>query len=69
MAVHLGISRARLSRVLAGLSRVTADMALCLEWATGITAECWLRMQADYDLAQARLSPPRTIRRLLRGPE
>lgn len=53
-AKALGISRRRLHSVVAARAGVTADMAIRLEKAIGSTADTWLRMQMNYDLAQAR---------------
>ena len=53
-AEHLGVSRNTLSRVINGLAGVSPDMALRLAKAFGGGAEIWVRMQASYDLVQAR---------------
>ncbi len=53
-AAALGVTRQQLYRVIAGDSAITPDMALRLEKAIGTGAETWLRMQAAYDLAEAR---------------
>ena len=53
-AEHLGVTRNTLSRVLNGLAGISPDMALRLDKAFGGGAEIWVRMQATYDLAQAR---------------
>ena len=50
----LGITRQQLHNVISGRSGVTAEMAIRLEKALGSTADTWLRMQMNYDLAQAR---------------
>lgn len=50
----LGISRQQLHSVIGGRAGVTPDMAIRLEKAIGSTADTWLRMQMNYDLAQAR---------------
>ena len=50
----LGVSRQSLSELLNGHSGVSAEMAIRLEKAGWSTAEAWLRMQAQYDLWQAR---------------
>ena len=55
VAAHLGISRQNMSMLLNGHSSLTAPMALRFEKAFGISADTMLRMQAAYDLAQARL--------------
>jgi len=57
-AIQLGVSRVALSRVINGRAAISADMAIRLEaWISGPTAENWVRMQADYDLWQARQKP------------
>src|SRR3984893_6883211 len=48
------ISRHPLHSVTAGRAGVTAEMAIRLEKALGSTADTWLRMQINYDLAQIR---------------
>ncbi len=53
-AAHLGVSRNTLSRVINGLAGISPEMALRLDKAFGGGAEIWVRMQASYDLAQAR---------------
>ncbi len=55
-AAHLGCERGTLSRLLNGKAGVSANMALALEDIGWGTAEHWMRMQAAYELAQARLS-------------
>lgn len=54
----LGITRQQLYRIIRGESGISPDVALRLEQAIGSTADHWLRMQASYDLARARLNPP-----------
>lgn len=54
-AEALGVTRQQLYRVINGTSAVTPDMAIRLEKGIGSTADTWLRMQAAYDLAQARM--------------
>ena len=53
-AAQLGFNRVSLSRVLNRKAGVSARMALALEKIGWGTAEHWMRMQASYDLAQAR---------------
>ena len=53
-AGHLGVTRNTLSRVINGLAGISPNMALRLNKAFGGGAEIWVRMQASYDLAQAR---------------
>lgn len=51
----LKVSRAALSRLVNGQAGVSGDMAIRHAKAFGATADIWMRMQAAYDLAQARL--------------
>jgi antitoxin HigA-1 len=51
-AKGLGITRQQLHNVIAGRSNVTPEMAIRFEKAFGSTADTWLRMQMNYDLAQ-----------------
>ena len=53
-AARLGCERGTLSRLLNGRAGVSANMALSLEDIGWGTAEHWMRMQASYELAQAR---------------
>ncbi len=50
----LGVTRPTLSNVINGKAGISPEMAIRLEKAFGSTADAWLRMQAAYDLAQAR---------------
>lgn len=53
-AKGLGITRQQLHSVIAGRSGVTSEMAIRFENVFGSTADTWLRMQMNYDLAQMR---------------
>jgi addiction module HigA family antidote len=53
-AKSIKITRQQLHNVVQGRSAVTPQMALRFEKAFGGSADMWLRMQAAYDLAQAR---------------
>ncbi len=53
-AKALGVARHTLSRVVDGRSGISAEMAIRLEKAGWSNASHWLRLQAAYDLAQAR---------------
>lgn len=54
VAKALGVSRQQLHSVIAGRAGVTPEMAVRLEKALGSTADTWLRMQMNCDLAQVR---------------
>jgi addiction module HigA family antidote len=53
-AKGLGITRQQLHNVIAARSSITPEMAIRFEKAFGSTADTWLRMQMNYDLAQMR---------------
>jgi addiction module HigA family antidote len=53
-AKKLGVSRAALSRLINEQAGVSPEMAIRFEKAGWSTADTWTRMQAAYDLAQAR---------------
>jgi antitoxin HigA-1 len=53
-AKTMKITRQQLHNVMQGKGAVTPEMALRFEKAFGGSADMWLRMQAAYDLAQAR---------------
>ena len=53
-AARLGCERGALSRLLNGRAGVSAKMALALEAVGWGSADHWMRMQASYELAQAR---------------
>ena len=53
-AEALGVSRNQLYLITTCKSAISVQMALRLEAVIGSTAIAWLKMQAAYDLAQAR---------------
>ena len=57
-AKDLGVTRQQLYRVINGECGISPEMALRLEKAIGSTADTWLRMQLNYDLAQIRARTP-----------
>lgn len=50
----IGVTRQQLYNVIAGRSAVSPEMAVRLEMGFGSTADTWLRMQMNFDLAQVR---------------
>ena len=52
-ALHLGVTRAALSRILNGNAGISAEMSLRLSEALGTTPDLWIGMQSQYDLWQA----------------
>jgi addiction module HigA family antidote len=68
-AKAMKITRQQLHNVMQCKSALTPTMALRFEKAFGGGADMWLRMQAAYDLAQARKSQPKmNIPRLVEHP-
>ncbi len=65
-AQGLGVTRQQLYRVINGDSAITPEMAFRLEKAIGGTADTWLRMQMNYDLAQVRARASSIVVRPLR---
>lgn len=53
-AAALGVTRPALSTFLNGRSALSADMALRIEKAFGLSMETLMRMQNSFDIAQAR---------------
>lgn len=53
-AKALGVTRQQLYRLINGDCGMTAEMAVRLEMAVGGSADFWLRLQMNYDLAQIR---------------
>jgi addiction module HigA family antidote len=53
-AKGIGITRQQLHNIIAGRSSITPEMAIRFEKAFGGTADTWLKMQVNYDLAQVR---------------
>jgi len=54
LARVMDVDAGRVSRLVNGQVAVTADTALRLADAFGTSAEFWMRLQGDYDLARAR---------------
>ena len=53
-AAALGVTRAALSALLNERAALSADMAIRIEKAFGVSMETLMRMQNSYDIAQAR---------------
>ena len=51
-AEGLGVTRQQLYRVISGECAISPEMAVRLERGIGSSAEAWLKMQMNYDLAQ-----------------
>lgn len=53
LAKETGLSPTRINRILKGKRRISAETALRLSRYLGNSAEYWLGIQAQYDLARA----------------
>jgi addiction module HigA family antidote len=65
LARHMGVSPQRISELVRERRRVTPEIAWLLGGALGTTAELWINLQSNYDLAISRLK--KRIRRLQRA--
>lgn len=63
-ARRIGVTRVTLSNVLNGKNGVSADMAVRLTAALGGSAESWLHMQAQYDLAASEKSLKKVLAKI-----
>jgi addiction module HigA family antidote len=54
LARAMGVDAGRVSRLINARTSVTGDTALRLAEVFGTSAEFWMRLQGDYDLARAR---------------
>ena len=63
-ARRIGVTRVTLSKVLNGRNGVSADMAVRLAAAIGGSAESWLHMQAQYDLAASKKALKKVIAKI-----
>jgi addiction module HigA family antidote len=54
LAEHMDVARQSMSKLLNGRQGLSADMAIRFEKAFGLSAETLMRMQASYELAEAR---------------
>lgn len=49
LAIRCGVSEKHISTVISGLRNITVDFAVKLEYAFGIDADFWIKLQANYD--------------------
>ena len=56
LAKDLGIPQTRVSQILHGKRRITADSALRLSKYFGNSAKFWLGLQDDYDIEEEKIS-------------
>ena len=55
LAKHCGCSPAKINGIVNGRRGISPTFAIVLESVLGTSAEMWVRMQAEYDLWEARL--------------
>jgi len=66
-AKTLGVTRQQLHNLIAGRSGIGAEMAVRLEMSIGGSADTWLRLQVNYDLAQIRnRATPLEVKKLVK---
>lgn len=56
LARRTGLTPKHVNQVVKGVASLSADVAQRLEYATGVPTHWWLRLEADYRAAQARLA-------------
>ena len=66
LARALGIPQNRVSDIVRGRRGITADTALRLEQAFGVSAAFWLNLQSHYELETAERDNGSTIRKTVR---
>jgi addiction module HigA family antidote len=67
-AAVLGVTRQTLNNLVNGKSGISPEMAIRLSKAFGSSPETWLKMQLDYDLAQARQGEDRILVKRVQRP-
>ena len=55
LSKELGIPQTRISEIITGNRRITADTALRLSYYFGISAKFWLGLQDDFDIEEESL--------------
>jgi addiction module HigA family antidote len=68
LSKDIGVAQTRISEILSGQRRVTADTAWRLSRYFGNSAQFWLNLQAEYDLRQAQLENGETYLRIVVSP-
>jgi addiction module HigA family antidote len=62
LAAHIGVPVQRINEIIRGKRGITPGTAWLLSQAFGTSAQFWVNLQANYDLASAR--PKKTVARL-----
>lgn len=63
----LGVTRQTLNDLIHGRRGISPEMAIRLDMAFGGGADAWIRVQAAYDLAQARKTAKIDVKRYVAG--
>ncbi|MEY4804395.1 MAG: hypothetical protein RL331_914 [Bacteroidota bacterium] len=63
LAARMGVQKSLLNELIKGKRAVNAELALLLDAILAIPAEYWMKLQAQYELDQARIQQ-KTIERL-----
>ncbi|NTW64005.1 MAG: HigA family addiction module antidote protein [Chlorobiaceae bacterium] len=66
LSKDIGIPQTRISEIVKGKRRITADTALRLSQYFGNSAKFWLGLQADYDIEQGMKNRKAEIHSILR---
>ena len=66
LAEALGVPQNRISDIVRGRRGITADTALRLERAFGVSADFWLNLQSHYELEVARRDAGKAIEKSVR---
>ena len=66
LAEALGVPQNRISDIVRGRRGITADTALRLEHAFGVSADFWLNLQSHYELEVARRDAGKAIEKSVR---
>jgi len=62
LAAHIGVPVQRINEIVRGKRGITPETAWLLSQALGTSAQFWVNLQANYDLASAR--PKKAVARL-----
>ncbi len=66
LSKDIGIPQTRISEILKGNRRITADTALRLSYYFGISPKFWLGLQDDYDLEEEKVNKQKELETIKR---
>ena len=69
LAKSTGLTQSHVAELIKGKRNMTPNSAIKIAAALGMTAEFWLKLQANYDLAEARRKPAAVNLTLLVQPQ